>query len=304
MKPKRLAVLACGLALLGLAAALQSALNPAWQSSLVNFIFLAILLCALEVFASEMLWAPISAWVTTVLVYDLALLIRPPLPGILVWMFAGLAFLGSMLYLSVGGQNLKDLNRTLKDLLDGNKFRAYRALLLALFPAWAAALVLAKTSTGLASPDFPRTIHPAPPDQSDFKGRGTVLATLENPFRRFEKEDPEKFRELLGEGKKVYYQNCFFCHGDHLDGQGPFAPALNPLPANFQDPGTIAMLQESFVFWRVAKGGPGLPASAHPWSSAMPAWEKILSEEELWKAILWLYAYTNQAPRTFAPIEH
>ena len=76
---------------------------------------------------------------------------------------------------------------------------------------------------------------------------------------------------------------------------------FNPKPANFEDVGTIAMLQESFVFWRVAKGGPGLPKSSHPWSSAMPVWEDMLSEGEMWKAILWIYEGTSHEPRTFAP---
>ena len=40
---------------------------------------------------------------------------------------------------------------------------------------------------------------------------------------------------------------------------GPYAAALNPVPLSFQDIGTIAQLQESFLFWRIATGGPGLP---------------------------------------------
>jgi hypothetical protein len=28
-------------------------------------------------------------------------------------------------------------------------------------------------------------------------------------------------------------------------------------------------LTESFVFWRIAKGGPGLPKEGAPWNSAM-----------------------------------
>ena len=63
------------------------------------------------------------------------------------------------------------------------------------------------------------------------------------------------------------------------------------------------MLQESFVFWRVSKGGPGMPGSGHPWNTAMPAWEKMLTEDELWKAILWIYDYTDQSPRTWAEEE-
>lgn len=299
MKVKRFGALLAGLALLAVAAAQQWALKPGWQPAAVNFLFLAILLCTLEIFASEGLWAPISAWMTTVLVYDIALLIRPPMPSVLVWMYTALGFSGSLLYLSVGSHNLKDLGRTSKDLLDAPRFKLYRTMLLALIPAWAAAITWARTGAELSAPVFPRIIHPAPPDQSDFKGKAYALAALENPFRKLEKEEPEKFRDAVAEGKRVYYQNCFFCHGDHLDGQGPSAAALSPRPANFQDPGTIAMLQESFVFWRASKGGPGLPANAHPWSSAMPQWEKMLSEDEVWKAVLWLYAYTSQSPRTW-----
>src|SRR5207244_6009394 len=88
----------------------------------------------------------------------------------------------------------------------------------------------------------------------------------------------------LAEGKHVYYRNCLPCHGDHLDGQGHFASGFNPLPANFQDNGTIAQLTESFVFWRVAKGGPGLPREGTPWNSAMPVWEDFLTEREIWRS--------------------
>jgi len=123
-----------------------------------------------------------------------------------------------------------------------------------------------------------------------------VLADLENPLRV---SDEEKLRRYIEEGKKVYYQNCFYCHGDNLAGKGHFAQGFNPLPANFVDAGTIAQLQESFVFWRIAKGGPDLPANAQPWNSAMPVWENLLSEEEIWKAILWIYEGAGQHPRTW-----
>ena len=99
-------------------------------------------------------------------------------------------------------------------------------------------------------------------------------------------------------GKKVYVKWCAGCHGDHLDGQGHFASGLNPLPANFQDNGTIAQLTESFVFWRVAKGGPGLPREGTPWNSAMPAWEEFLTEDEIWSVVLFLYSQTGWKPRT------
>ena len=61
--------------------------------------------------------------------------------------------------------------------------------------------------------------------------------------------------------------------------------------------GPIAQLRETFLFWRIAKGGPGLPEEGGPWDTAMPAWEKILKEEEMWEAILFLYDFTGQKPR-------
>ena len=85
--------------------------------------------------------------------------------------------------------------------------------------------------------------------------------------------------------------------GDALNGNGHYAKGFNPPPANFQDPGTIAQLSESFLFWRIAKGGPGLPEASTPWDSAMPVWENMLTENEIWQVILYLYQTTGQKPR-------
>ncbi len=45
-----------------------------------------------------------------------------------------------------------------------------------------------------------------------------------------------------------------------------YAHGLNPIPTNFADKSTIGGLQESFLFWRIAKGGPGLPKESTPWN--------------------------------------
>jgi len=95
-----------------------------------------------------------------------------------------------------------------------------------------------------------RSIHPAPPGQISFRGKAMQLSGLENPLRH-----TGSMADHLREGRRVYYQNCIACHGDHLDGQGHFAHGFSPSPANFSDNGTIAQLTESYVFWRIAKGG-------------------------------------------------
>jgi mono/diheme cytochrome c family protein len=149
-----------------------------------------------------------------------------------------------------------------------------------------------------------RSVHPSPPSTLTFAPPGATepktiaVVNSNSPLRALETTDPEKFREKVAHGKVVYYENCFYCHGDTMSADGHFAPAVNPPPANFQDKGTIAMLEETFIFWRIAKGGPGLPEEATPFDSSMPVWEKYLSEDDIWSASLFLYDYTGYRPRT------
>ena len=85
----------------------------------------------------------------------------------------------------------------------------------------------------------------------------------------------------------------------NLNGRGLHAFAFNPIPANFTDAGTIAQLQETFLFWRVSKGGIGLPREAFPWASTMPPWEQHLTTDEIWKVIMFEYWHTGYFPRTW-----
>lgn len=175
-----------------------------------------------------------------------------------------------------------------------------RTTLLGAVPLLIGFLAFRQVQATVSAPPNLRSIHPAPPATITFRGKQMTLAGLENPLRH-----EGDMAEHLKTGKAVYYANCMPCHGDYLDGQGHYAHGLNPIPLNFQDNGTIAQLTESFVFWRVAKGGPGLPREGTPWNSAMPAWEDFLTENEIWAVILFLYEQTGWKPRTWeeAPAE-
>jgi mono/diheme cytochrome c family protein len=166
---------------------------------------------------------------------------------------------------------------------------------LVIVPALIGYATLGQVRNTVQAPPNLRSIHPAPPSEITFRGKAMTLTGLENPLR----QHADSLPAYLAEGKRVYYQNCMPCHGDHLDGQGHFASGFNPLPANFQDNGTIAQLTESFVFWRIAKGGPGLPREGTPWNSAMPKWEDFLTEREIWSVVLFLYDQTGWKPRTW-----
>jgi len=149
----------------------------------------------------------------------------------------------------------------------------------------------------LQPPLFSRTVHPASPSEITVHNKKVDLDGSENPFLALESSNPDEFRKHVENGRRVYYQNCVFCHGDNLSGNGMFVHALDPIPTNFTDAGTIAMLRDTFLYWRISKGGPGLPEEGGPWDTAMPAWEKLLKDDEIWDAILFLYDFTGQKPR-------
>ncbi len=202
---------------------------------------------------------------------------------------------GVLIYVSDNEERWRHFKEPIQAVLVEPRLKVVRAAVVAGVTALVGLVAYGQVKTTVAAPPNLRSIHPAPPAEITFRGRTITLTGLENPLRRYS----DSLAAYLAEGKRVYYQNCLPCHGDHLDGQGHFAPGFNPLPANFQDNGTIAQLTESFVFWRVAKGGPGLPREGTPWNSAMPVWEDFLTEREIWSVILFLYDQTGWKPRTW-----
>lgn len=101
----------------------------------------------------------------------------------------------------------------------------------------------------------------------------------------------------MREGTALYAINCRPCHGMQANGAGPMARGFRLKPANFRDPGLLPTVVESYAFWRVSKGGPGLPSASTPWDSAMPIWGLDLSEEARWKVLLGEYFISGVGPR-------
>jgi len=73
-------------------------------------------------------------------------------------------------------------------------------------------------------------------------------------------------------GQKFYDANCATCHGAKGDGQGPRAYFINPKPAVFTDAKTRAAMNRPVIYDGVATGRLG---------SEMPAWNKVLSPQEI-----------------------
>jgi len=226
-------------------------------------------------------------------------LLGQPVPSSLLTMYMFFVVAGVFMVFTFTDQSARELVTPIRALVEDPAKKTIRNVVFVIVPLLGAVYVYTKMRPNFEAPVELRTIHPAPPSSVKMFGKRFDLLKLGNPYRKYEKEDPKKFRQLVAEGAKVYIQNCHYCHGDKLDGRGPYAQGLNPVPMNFQDVGTIAQLQESFLFWRIATGGPGLPEEAAPWISSMPIWQNFLTEEEIWKVILFLYDYTGHRPRSW-----
>jgi len=163
-----------------------------------------------------------------------------------------------------------------------------------------------------------RTWHAAPPHWIWVHGVQFELDSALNPFRvdatgdylPIGQEQPffdenlfephvTGYLQYVKEGGDIYFRNCVFCHGAHLDGRGPFTYGFRPLSPNLVNSGTIAQLQESYVFWQIAKGGFNQPREINPWDSSMPSWEEELSTDDIWKVTLFIYWYTKHLPRAW-----
>ncbi len=240
-------------------------------------------------------WWSVVVAIVALVVGHLALKygIKPPIPSNLLYAYTVIIGIAIYVYLAADTARWRSFVTPLSRLFISHEARIARSTLFVLIPLGVGWLVYAWGGGSAGLPAEQRTIHPTPPSQITVRGKGYTIIGLENPLRK----ESDKLAQHIAEGKAIYYQNCFFCHGDNLDGGGLFAHGFNPPPANFVDPGTIAQLQESFVFWRISKGGPGLPPQSHPWNSAMPVWENFLTEEEIWKVILYIYKGAEQAPR-------
>lgn len=232
-----------------------------------------------------------------VLVFDVML--DHLIPASLLNMYMFFVIAGVLMTFTFTEESTEELVGPIKALVDDPSKKKIRNIVFVILPLLVGVYTYSKLLPSFEAPLELRTIHPAPPSSAKIYGKRYDLMTLENPLRKLEKEDPEKFNEHVQVGARLYMQNCQYCHGDKLDGQGPYAAALNPLPLNFQDIGTIAQLQESYLFWRITTGGPGLPKEATPWLSSMPVWQDFLTEEEVWQTILFLYDYTGHQPRTW-----
>ena len=226
--------------------------------------------------------------------------IRPPAPWSVLRLYLTIIAMALLVFVSSDRDSWRDFVRPMWLTLTDPRYRALRTALVILVPILLGYYAYTQAAAKPQAPPELRAVHPAPPASIQFRGKEINISGVENPLRK----DAAAFARHVAAGHDTYIRNCVYCHGDNLDGKGHFSYGFNPPPANFQDPGTIAMLQEAYLFWRIAKGGPGLPKESTPWNSVMPSWEDRLTEEQIWQVIMFLYDFTGQQPRRWEAGEH
>jgi len=256
--------------------------------------------------------------------------VYPPIPFSVRAMYGTVSLVAVFMWMSANEEDWKKFKQPIMNVLDAQsgRTRLLRTAYLILLPILIGGFSYNAMKPKSEEPIELRTVHPAPPASTKVHGKTFVLQTSQNPYRvnpegKYDQEYSNKLivEQAMGrlmqpnanpwdekaegylknvrEGGEIFFQNCHFCHGDNLNGRGLHAFAFNPIPANFTDPGTIAQLQETFIFWRVSKGGIGLPREGFPWASVMPPWEQHLTTDEIWKVVLFEYWHTGYYPRTW-----
>ena len=81
-------------------------------------------------------------------------------------------------------------------------------------------------------------------------------------------------------GKAIYLKHCASCHGKTGEGLG----TLSTLP-NFKDVKHMASRTDQQLFDNITHGGRG---------TGMPAWGKILSEQNRWDVLAYIRTFSSQ----------
>ncbi|MAS05198.1 MAG: cytochrome C [Ahrensia sp.] len=98
--------------------------------------------------------------------------------------------------------------------------------------------------------------------------------------------------KLVALGAEIYADNCASCHGDDLKGQpnwqDPGADGLMPAPPHDETGHTWHHPDE--ILFAITKHGVAKAANLKDYTSAMPVYEDILTDEEIIAALSWIKA--------------
>ena len=83
--------------------------------------------------------------------------------------------------------------------------------------------------------------------------------------------------EVASQGAEVFEVYCASCHGETGHGDGPAGASLVPAPKDLVE--LQSKVEDDYLFWRISDGKNG---------TAMVAWKGILTDEQIWQAIVFI----------------
>lgn len=244
--------------------------------------------------ANLLVWM-IAWWTGLYVIYQYGF--ATPIPQSAVEMYVAITTLALAAYVLSSEDRKQEFWTPIRRLILEPRYRPALVAVVLLLPVAVASNVYRNLGGDVAAPFFARTVHPSPPTSITVNDESIDLIQQENPYWHLRDEDPEEYRQHVENGRRVYFENCLYCHGDGLGGDGMFAHGLSPIPTNFTDANVLPNFRSTFFFWRIAKGAPGMPEEGGPWESAMPEWERFLTNQEIWEVITFLYDFSGYSPR-------
>ncbi len=91
--------------------------------------------------------------------------------------------------------------------------------------------------------------------------------------------------ESILRGKNLYTKDCTGCHGVKGDGKGPDASYITPRPSNLK--AMAGHHRDGGLSWKIRKG-----------KGAMPAWEELFSEEQIWDLVNYIQSLKSFDQKT------
>ena len=139
------------------------------------------------------------------------------------------------------------------------------------------------------------TIGP-PSDSVPVTGREIEYTAEEYTALRMSGKSTNSYDE--GKAADIYRVNCSVCHGESLKGDGSVAKYLTrgAAPANLIA-GSSADATEGEIFAWISYGsrtGFALEMAGQPTPTAMPTFNKLLTEEERWHLVKYIMAKQNR----------
>lgn len=135
----------------------------------------------------------------------------------------------------------------------------------------------------LLSPEIIKHRSPFPLEEAIGKSR--VEAAIDGSYK--DKPNPvAASTENLAGGKTIYNSNCAFCHGVTGKGDAAIGQNLFPKAANLLEKDTVEKT-DGQLYWILEKGLAFV---------GMPAYNTILSQDEMWKATLYVRQLQKGTP--------